>query len=125
MTARMLLLTGLCFTLPAVALASDDDRPEHFKGEASENLDQALANLGSYNRKLAALLAEESLSTAQLHEVHVLTYTLENALERIEEEVEAMAEDLEAVHVASEHADPDTVKSRGKAYLDASGKLAQ
>ena len=112
-------------TLPLPVLASDDDRPDHFKGGPSADLDQALANLKVYNGKLAALVALEKLSPQQMHEVHMLTYTLENALERLENEVEAMAEDLEAVHIASEHSDPATVRSKGAAYLNAAGKLTQ
>ena len=112
-------------SLPLSVLASGDDRPDHAEGKPSADLDQALSNLSTYNAKLAALVSQDSLSPQQMHDVHMLTYTLENALERLEEEVEAMAEDLEAVHIASERADPDTVRSRGAAYLEASGKLTQ
>lgn len=49
--------------------------------------------------------------------MHELTYTLENALRKINAELTALAGTLEAVHVASERADPATVKTQGKAYL--------
>ena len=119
------LVIAALLTLSAPLLASDDDRTDHAEGKPSADLDQALANLSTYNAKLAALVEQDSLSPQQMHEVHMLTYTLENALERLEEEVEAMAEDLEAVHIASEHTDGDTVRTKGAAYLEASGKLTQ
>lgn len=102
---------------------ADDERPEHFKGEPAETLEQALANFREYNDKLAEVLARDELTAKDLYEVHQLTYTLENALERIRDEYEGLAETLEEVHIASEHNDNETVKSRGQAYLDAADKL--
>lgn len=122
MRISQLFLTGL-FVVAAPAFA--DDRVDHFKGEPSKTLDQALANLAAYNEKLSAVIGNETLTPQQMHEVHVLTYTLENAVARIDDELEEIAENLEAVHKASEHADPATVKARGKLYLEASGKLVQ
>ncbi|MCH8543662.1 MAG: hypothetical protein LAT61_08835 [Alcanivorax sp.] len=94
------------------------DRADHFEGLPADTLEQAVANLSEYNRKLAALVAQDSLSPQDMHAVHQLTYTLENALERIHTELGDLAEVLEEVHVASETADPDTVLQQGRAYLD-------
>lgn len=105
------------------AAHADDERPEHFKGEPAETLDQALANFSEYNAKLAEILAREELTAKDLYEVHQLTYTLENALETIRNEYAGLAETLEEVHVASEHNDNATVKSRGQAYLETASKL--
>ncbi|HEY7773612.1 MAG TPA: DUF6746 family protein, partial [Marinagarivorans sp.] len=58
-----------------------------------------------------------------LNEVHILTYTLENALEKLGSEREQLAELLEQVHKASEGADSDTVKTSGRAYLQGSAPL--
>lgn len=102
---------------------ADEQRPEHFEGEPAETLEQALANFSEYNDKLAAILAKDELSPKDLYEVHQLTYTLENALDKIRNEYEDLAETLEEVHVASEHNDTGTVKSSGKAYLDAGRQL--
>nr|WP_205738404.1 DUF6746 family protein [Halomonas endophytica] len=55
--------------------------------------------------------------------IHELTYTLENALETITEEVEAMAFTLEEVHQGSETGDIERVKSNGEAYLEAAQTL--
>lgn len=113
------LLLGLL--LASHSLASE--RYEHFKGQPSENLPQALHNLAEYNQKLQALLAKPAFDEHDLHEVHALTYTLENALGRIDSELKVIAADLEAVHKASEHNDPAKVRQHGQAYLQGSQPL--
>jgi len=55
-----------------------------------------------------------------MNKIHELSYTLENALLRIQEEVKLMAENLEKVHLASGRMDPETITARGTAYLRAS-----
>lgn len=57
--------------------------------------------------------------------VHELTYTLENALEKITTEFTALAETLEAIHVASETADSATVMTRGREYLSVSRQVIE
>lgn len=108
------------------ALLADDhaDRPDHFEGLPAANISVALENLAEYNEKLAALL-EGPLDANDMAQVHILSYTLENALERILEDVEDIAETLEEVHVASEAMDRETVQKRGKVYLDASQALVK
>lgn len=114
--------------LGAMALATlvlADERPDHFEGEPSPTLEAALANLAEYNGRLAVLVEQDSLSAEELHQVHELTYTLENALERLDIERARLAELLEEVHQASERADGDTVKASGRAYLDGSAPLTR
>ncbi|MEE4249369.1 MAG: DUF6746 family protein [Alcanivoracaceae bacterium] len=105
------------------AAAFADDKPDHFKGEPSRTLAEAMNNFSEYNRKLEALLAKDDLAPQDMHEIHVLTYTLENALQKIDDSVDELEEMLEDVHKGSEHADPDKVKTQGKAYLELSGEL--
>jgi hypothetical protein len=90
---------------------------DHYKGQPAATLPEAVANFSEYNAKLAAILAQGSLSAADLHSIHELTYTLENALERINKDFSALSETLEQVHVASEMADSATVQRQGKVYL--------
>lgn len=97
--------------------AQADDRPSHFKGEASPSWEVAVTNLTEYNERLAKLVSKDELTAEDLNQVHQLTYTLENALERMEDEIEDIAETLEKVHVASETNQPDTVKKEGEKYL--------
>lgn len=110
----------LCF---ATAVQADDDRPEHFEGKRAQTLEQALENLREYNAKLSAIVERDELTDSEMAEVHRLSYTLENALERIEDEVDELAEVLEEVHVASEEMDRDTVRERAPAYLAGSESL--
>lgn len=115
------LVAALAFSQPTLA----DPRPNHFEGKPAETLEQAVANFSQYNDELAAILTEDTLDAKALHEVHQLTYTLENALEKINAEFTTLAETLEAVHVASETADEKTVKSQGKQYLETAKKIVK
>lgn len=116
--SALLLTASLAFATPGAVFASDDDRPDHFEGEPSETLEQAVRNFSEYNQKLAGMLQQQNLSAEDIYKIHNLTYTLENALHKIEDEVEALEEVLEEVHKASERADADTVSTRGKVYLE-------
>ena len=117
--------SNLAGLLPLAAPALADDRPDHFKGQPAQSLEQALTNLSEYNAKLQGILAQEQLSAKDSHQVHELTYTLENALERIDDELEELAETLEALHVASETAELDKVRALGATYLDKARPIVQ
>lgn len=114
---KVLSLASVAVVMFASTVHATDERPSHFKGEASPSWEVAVENLSEYNQRLAVLVNKEQLSADDLHQVHQLTYTLENALERMEDEIEAVAETLEKVHVASETNQPDTVKKEGEKYL--------
>lgn len=115
------LTASLLLSAPVFA----DDKPDHFKGEPSRTLTEAMSNFSEYNRKLATLLAKDDLAPQDMHEIHVLTYTLENALQKIDDSVDQLEEMLEDVHKGSEHADPEKVKRQGKRYMDLSSELAR
>ncbi|MEQ8484642.1 MAG: hypothetical protein RIB46_09785 [Pseudomonadales bacterium] len=115
----MIRLIAACMLLTcALTVRADPPRVDHHAGEPAPTLTVALANLQDYNARLAAILAQDELTAADLAVVHELTYTLENALARIREDVALVAEHLEAVHLASERADVATVRDRGRSYLD-------
>lgn len=117
-------LTSALF-LADVGIAQDNlQRPDHFKGLDAPTLEVAVANLTSYNQKLKQRLAGE-VGTEDMVAIHELTYTLENALETISNELQSIAELLEEVHVASETLDAKTAKSSGASYLQASEPLTQ
>ena len=111
---------ALIFSLPTFA----DEKYEHFKGEPSKTLAQAVANFSEYNNRLEQVLAGE-LTPEAMNEVHQLTYTLENALGKLDDELEEMAERLEKVHKASERAGATTVKEEGAVYLEKSRTIIQ
>lgn len=121
--SRVALFMLLVIVFP-LAFASDD-RADHFEGQPSRTLDEALENFNQANAELAEILAQEELDSHAVFEVHQLTYTLENALEKMREEMEDLAQVLEEVHVASERNDAETVKNRGDVYLETARKVAR
>lgn len=102
---------------------SSAETPQHFEAKPSPTLEAAIENLTTYNAELAALLAQEQLSLLDMNKIHELTYTLEDALARIDAHVEALEESLESVHKASERADMKVVKADGQRYLNDSQRL--
>lgn len=100
------------------AAQADDDRPAHFKGASVSSWSEAQDNLTKYNNELADILAQDKLSPQDGVKVHELTYSLENALEYMEEAIDELAEQLEEVHVASEKNELDTIKNKGIIYLE-------
>lgn len=119
------LVTILAFLIAAPLVLADEDRPDHFEGEPAETLEQAVANLSEYNARLKAIISKDDLSDADHAEIHELTYTLENALGKMREELDVMAENLEAVHLASEDRDSDVIREKAPTYLSVSQKLVE
>lgn len=117
--APMVLSTGLVLGFSANA---SDDRPDHFKAESVESLEQAINVFREHNAKLAEVLAGE-VDDQAIGEIHILTYTLENALERINNDAAALAETLEELHLSSEKYNADDVKKFGAEYLETATKL--
>ncbi|UQB42176.1 hypothetical protein JX580_11045 [Thiomicrospira microaerophila] len=115
----------LSLGLSSLGAQASDHGVKHFKGVPSETYEQAVANLAEYNPKLAAIVAKESLTPKDMADIHQLTYTLENAIERIKIHVETTAETLEEVHQASEKAQYDTARDQGRIYLEQSGLLVR
>ncbi len=106
------------------ALASESERPDHFRGEPAATLEEAFENLVTYNRKLERLL-DSKLTLQTMAEVHQITYTLENALQKINSEVDDLAETLEALHLASEHGKVGVTQKQGKDYLGVAKKITK
>lgn len=119
------LLAGALLVLSLPSIAQDDERPDHFKGEASPTLQAAMTNLGEYNSQLAEILAKDELGPEDTARIHELTYTLERALAKIKSEVEDLEETLEDVHVASERYEVDVVKTQGRKYLKGAAQLTR
>ncbi len=109
------LAVGLAVAAGAVA----DEQTGHFKGLAAPDLTTAVSNFSEYNNRLEKALSGD-LTNADLVTIHELTYTLENALEKINVDLEELAQTLEKVHVASETFNRDALKEAGPAYLKTS-----
>lgn len=105
----------------AVASAHATDI-KHYKGEKPETLTEAFAILEKYNAQLEATISTEP-TPQQMAEIHQLTYSLENALEFIDDHLDETQENLEKVHIASENMDTETVQEKGKEYLQGTREL--
>jgi hypothetical protein len=110
-----IMLAAVSLLLSTPVVASDVD---HYEGKKAETLEEAVTNLREYNGRLEALLDKEELSAEDHAAVHELSYTLENALQRIEKELPGIAADLESVHLASERLEDETVRGDGRRYLE-------
>lgn len=122
---KLLLVPALAFGL-GTALnvhSHDHERFDHFKGEPAATLEDAVANFSAYNAKLAAALEKDELDAETLMAIHQLTYTLEVALEKIEDELDDLADVLEDLHKASETGNADGARKHGRAYLDTARKV--
>ncbi|SFR65950.1 hypothetical protein SAMN05216203_2290 [Marinobacter daqiaonensis] len=113
------LVTSMVFS--GLSLATE---VEHYEGKSANSLPEAVTNFSEYNEKLEKVLQGE-LTPEDLNEIHQLTYTLENAIARMEEELEHLAETLEEVHLASESANTGTVSEQGSAYLEKARQLIE
>ncbi len=111
-------LVASILILGLTTLASANERSDHFKGKSANTLKEAVINFSEHNAKLEEILTKASFTPEELHAVHELTYTLEKALKKINEEFVELAETLEKVHVASETADTEVVKNQGLRYLE-------
>lgn len=101
-----------------VATMAKAESVEHFKGESAESLEEAVTNFKRYNQRLESLLKKDSMSADDVTKVHELTYTLENALAKINDELDKLAVTLEEVHLASEKYDADAVREHGDDYME-------
>jgi mannitol-1-phosphate/altronate dehydrogenase len=113
----------LALAVATAGLASD--RVEHYEAKSAATLEEAVANFAEYNDKLAAILEQEELEGADLEAIHELTYTLENALERMREDMVGLADTLEALHLASEDHNEAVAREQGAAYLTTARTLVR
>ncbi|GAB4300055.1 MAG: hypothetical protein Kow0058_15540 [Roseovarius sp.] len=107
-------LLALGHTPPAGA----EEGMRHYEALPADNLAEALENFVTYNRRMDAILARESLGAPDMEEVHELTYTLETALARMLEELRALGAVLEEVHLASEGDNPARLRGVAEVYLE-------
>lgn len=123
MRKSSMLFAGVALAMGLSAAVIADERPDHFKGKSSATLSEAVANFSEFNEQLSVIVARDNLEPADMVKVHELTYTLENALEKIRSELDDLADTLEEVHVASERMDADAVKAQGQKYLQTSNEV--
>lgn len=115
---KTLPVVTFCFSLLAPSLYAEE-RYNHFPALDAPDLPTAVCHLSRYNKKLTNIVNADDISVEDLVKVHELTYTLENALMKVQESLQVAAADLESVHLASESIDYNTVKLSGLTYLKA------
>jgi hypothetical protein len=124
LTAAVLTL-GLLASGPALANGDDHDHDhgdehgqvQHYKAEPAPNLKAAVANLRAYNRKLEEHLDQE-MTVENMEKIHQLSYTLENALKRMDKDLDNIARVLEGMHLASEARNKEKVTGNAETYLE-------
>ncbi len=113
---KRLTLTGLVL-MSSNVMADDTERVKHFKGITASSAMEARSILADYNGKLAVIASKDKLEMTDVAEIHMLTYTLENQLEYLEDDLERVAEQLEVLHKLSETAQVDRAKAQANVYL--------
>jgi len=108
-------------TLVVVAVsgpAISDEKVQHYEAKPAETLEQAVENFSEYNKRLSKVLQKKSLTTSDLEKIHELTYTLEVALAKINEELSGLPATLETLHLASEKHNEAQARGVGKVYME-------
>lgn len=122
---KHLMIAALTAGMALSSTAALAERVVHFEGQAADTLEQAVQNFVEHNRKLEAALAEDELTLEAVAHIHELTYTLENALERMNQELTDLADTLEEVHLASEVNDVEKIREEGRKYLEVADQFAR
>ena len=122
MKTAIALSAAIVFATFASCSVAEQSRPDHFKGEQAATLNEAISLFRSHNQKLQQLLQGE-LKPAAMVEIHQLTYTLENALEKIHNETAQLKAVLEEVHLGSENMDFAKVEQQAERYLETATTL--
>ena len=90
--------------------------------QPSRNLAEAVKNFSEYNSRLEQAMAQ-GLTPESLAQIHELTYTLKDALEKINEEMDGLTDTLEEIQIASEAQNAAEVKRYGNEYLETARKV--
>ncbi len=106
----------------SVVNASGPGDVKHHEGKPANTLTEAVANFSEYNAKLEAILGG-AVTDNDMHDIHILTYTLENALGKINDELAELAQVLEELHLATERMDREAVLEHGRNYLTTSREV--
>lgn len=111
-------LATILFVVVSGTLMADEDRVDHFKGKEATSVKEAKMLLKTYNDKLRALQNKEKIDGADLGEIHIMTYTLENQIAYLIADLSVLAEMLEELHLTSETGDVAKTEEKLNKYLD-------
>ncbi|KAA0010391.1 hypothetical protein F0A17_18190 [Billgrantia pellis] len=91
---------------------------EQSQGQSVETLQDAVDALELRNDLLDVLLTKEELTEGDIAIVQQLTETIENALAKIDEALDAMSDQVQEVKAGAESTDVERIRENGKAYLE-------
>ena len=114
-----LIISAISSVFLVISAASAEEKYSHFPSLDAPNTTVALDNLAKFNQKLQAIASKKDLTPEDMVKVHELTYTLENAVLRLQKGLNNIAVDLEKVHKASERFDQQTLRDSSEKYLTA------
>lgn len=122
---KKLLLSAVSISFLVAPTLSADEDYDHFPALQAPDTSVAICNLNNFNAKLQAILNKPQIGVEDMVKVHELTYTLENAVQRLQQDLVVIADDLERAHKASESLQQDMLRTSSNAYLSALELLLQ
>jgi hypothetical protein len=120
---RPLRIAAVATALASLAPAVPADEVRHYQAKPSDTFEQAVANFNEYNALMAGLLEADPLTMDEMERIHELTYTIEDALAKMVETLQALPVTLEEVHLASEGDDPAALRTLAADYLSVAQEL--
>ncbi|XOV80893.1 MAG: DUF6746 family protein [Aestuariibacter sp.] len=114
---KIRLIPLLTLVLASSYTMAKGEKYNHFPSLPAPDITTAMCNLDAYNQKLSNIVMQPALSAEDMVKIHELTYTLENAVLRLNQSLKETAEALENVHLASESLDEQTIKNQGEKFL--------
>ena len=106
---------ALAASRPDITFAGDEAKVDHYQAVKFSNAEEALAALVSTSNEMAAIAADAELNGSKIEKIHQISYTTENAVEKLGGG-ETLAAALEEVHLASEEHDAADLKNKFIAY---------
>ncbi|MFN4021994.1 MAG: DUF6746 family protein [Hydrogenophilus thermoluteolus] len=116
---------GMSLALGSFALtaAEPQGRTAHREVSIPTTASAAWEILRQDGAELKRYLEKETLTPMDLHEIHMLSYSLEVAVHRLRSEWEQIANDLEEMHQNSESGNAEKTRQHGQAFLDAVSRV--
>ena len=94
-----------------VVYADDAAKVDHYEAKTFTNAKEAMSDLISTSIEMAHIAAHDDLNSAQIEDIHQISYTTENAVMYLETD-EKLAAALEELHLASERHDAADLKNK-------------
>lgn len=120
--ASLALYAVIAMAPSAHAAETPPQRVDHFQAKQADGVVEAIANLREANAKLAELLSGE-VNDYAMNDIHSLSYTVEESLTRIIEEMKMLLDTAGDMHFATEGLKRDAVIDYGDAYLSGVRKI--